>query len=94
MNAGVAAVVARPSVTGWLRLQRIETATTMHSERGRTLLTDGPFVDSKDFLGGLVIVEADDLDGALAVADELQELRGGTGAIEVRPVNEEPLLGA
>jgi hypothetical protein len=66
----------------------------MHSERGRTLLTDGPFVDSKDFLGGLVIVEADDLDGALAVADELQELRGGTGAIEVRPVNEEPLLGA
>jgi hypothetical protein len=94
MNAGVAEVVARPGVSGWLRLHRIETATTMHNERGRTLLTDGPFVDSKDYLGGLVVVEADDLDGALAVADELQELRGGAGAIEIRPVNEEPLLGA
>ena len=60
---------------------------------GRTLLTDGPFVDSKDFLGGFIIVEAENLDGALAVAGELQELQGA-GAIEVRPVREEPLIGA
>jgi hypothetical protein len=93
VNAGIAEVLARPNVTGWLRLQNVELATTVRHERGRTLLTDGPFVDSKDYLGGFIVVEAENLDGALAVADELQEVRGGTGAIEVRPVNEEDLIG-
>jgi hypothetical protein len=93
INARVAQVLARPNVTGWLRLQDVESATTLRSEQGRTLLTDGPFVDSKDFLGGLVLVEAENLDGALAVAGELQELRVA-GAIEIRPVREEPLVGA
>jgi hypothetical protein len=91
MNAGIAEVLARPNVTGWLRLQDVESATTVRHERGKTLLTDGPFVDSKDFLGGFVIVEAEDLDGALAVAGELSEL-SSAGAIEVRPVREEPLV--
>ena len=56
-------------------------------------MTDGPFVDSKDFLGGFIVVEEENLDGALAVARELQEL-GTVSAIEVRPVREEPLVGA
>jgi hypothetical protein len=94
MNAGVAEIVARPNVTGYLRLQAVESATTMRDDQGRTLLTDGPFVDSKDYLGGLVVVEAENIDVALSVAEELQQLRGGTGAIEVRPINEEPLVGA
>jgi hypothetical protein len=93
INAGIAEVLARPNVTGWLRLQDVESATTVRHEQGRTLLTDGPFVDSKDFLGGLIVVEAENLDGALAVAGELQELRAA-GAIEIRPVREEPLVGA
>jgi hypothetical protein len=93
INAGIAEVLARENVTGWLRLQDAESATTVRHEQGRTLLTDGPFVDSKDFLGGFIVVEAENLDGALAVADELQELRGA-GAIEVRPVREEDLVGA
>jgi len=93
INAGIAEVLARPNVTGWLRLQDVGSATTVRHERGKTLLTDGPFVDSKDFLGGFILVEAEDLDGALAVAGELQELQGG-GAIEVRPVREEPLVSA
>ena len=93
MNAGFAAVVARPNVTGYLRLQNVELATTVRDEQGKTLLTDGPFVDSKDFLGGFIFVEADDLDGALAVASELQEL-GLARAVEVRPVNEEELVRA
>ncbi|HEX4671438.1 MAG TPA: YciI family protein, partial [Solirubrobacteraceae bacterium] len=74
-------------------LRDADSATTVRHQRGTTLLTDGPFVDSKDFLGGFIIVEADNLDGALAVADELQELQRA-GAIEVRPVREEPLTGA
>ena len=90
---GIAEVLARPDVTGWLRLQDVETATTVRHDQGRTLLTDGPFVDSKDFLGGFILVEAENLDGALAVAGDLQELQG-TGAIEIRPVREEPLVGA
>ena len=93
INIGIAEVLARPNVTGWLRLQDVESATTVRHERGRMLLTDGPFVDSKDFLGGLIVVEADNLDGALAVADELQELRAA-GAIEVRPVREDDLVDA
>jgi hypothetical protein len=93
IDAEIAEVLARPNVTGWLRLQDVELATTVRHDQGRTLLTDGPFVDSKDFLGGFIVVEAENLDGALAVAGELQELRGG-GAIEIRPVNEEPLAGA
>jgi hypothetical protein len=93
INARIAEVLERPNVTGWLRLQEVESATTVRHEQGKTLLTDGPFVDSKDFLGGFIVVEADNLDGALALAGELQELRGG-GAIEIRPVREEPLVGA
>ena len=93
MHPGIAAVLDRPDVSGWLRLQPAESATTVRLEARRTLLTDGPFVDSKEFLGGFIIVEADDLDGALAVATELQEL-DITAAIEVRPVFEQELGGA
>ena len=93
INAGIAEALGRPNVTGWLRLQDVESATTLRCAQGRTLLTDGPFVDSKDFLGGFIVVETKNLDGALAVAGELQELRGA-GAIEIRPVREEPLAGA
>jgi hypothetical protein len=89
IDAGVAAVLARPHVTGWLRLHDSGSATTVRHEQGRTLLTDGPFVESKDFLGGFILVEAENLDGALAVAAELQALQG-TCAIEVRPVRDEP----
>jgi hypothetical protein len=89
----VTEVLERPNVTSWLRLQETETATTVRRGQGKALLTDGPFVDSKDFLGGFIVVEAEDLDGALAVADELQEIRGA-GAIEVRPVREGALTSA
>jgi hypothetical protein len=93
LKAIVDEVLARPHVTGWLRLQDVETATTLRYEQGASLLTDGPFVDSKEFLGGFILVEADNLDGALAVAEELQDARAA-GAIEVRPVRAADILGA
>jgi hypothetical protein len=93
MDPAIAAVLERPEVTGWMRLESPDSATTVRTGGRRTLLTDGPFVDSKEFLGGLILVDADDLDGALAVAAELQEL-GVTAAIEVRPVFEQELGGA
>jgi hypothetical protein len=93
VNAAIAEIVTRPNVPGYLRLQAAGAATTVRSNGSRTLLTDGPFVDSKDFLGGFILVEAENLDGAIALAAEVQQLWMG-GAIEVRPVNEEPLRRA
>ena len=93
INDGIYQVLERPNVTGWLRLRNIEAATTVRSEQGRTLLTDGPFLDSKDYLGGFILVDAENLDGALAIAGELQELRAAA-AIEIRPVLEENLVRA
>jgi hypothetical protein len=93
LTARISEALARPEVTGWLRLRNVESATTVRNERGRTVLTDGPFVDSKDYVGGFIVIEAENLDGALAVAGELQELRVG-GAIEIRPVLEDALDGA
>jgi len=91
--AEVAAVLDRPEVSGWVRLQPAESATTLRLESRKVLLTDGPFVDSKEYLAGLILVDADNLDGALAVAAELQEL-DLTVAIEVRPALEQELTGA
>jgi hypothetical protein len=106
MHPGVAAVLERPEVGGWVRLEPDGSATTVELETSggitprsgrpgvtRTLLTDGPFVDSKEFLAGVILIEAEDLDGALAVAADLQQL-GTTAAIEVRPVFEQVLKGA
>jgi hypothetical protein len=93
IDDAIAAVLARPYVTGWARLHADESATTLRSSAGKTLLTDGPFIDSKEYLAGVIVVEADDLDGALAVAQELQDTRSG-GAIEVRPVIEGLFRGA
>ena len=82
----LAALLDRPNVSGWVRLHADESATTMRNDEGRMLLIDGPFIDSKEYLGGVILIEADNLDGALAIAEELlQETRPGT-AIEVRPI--------
>ena len=93
MNPAIADVLERPQVTGWLRLRDVETATTLRRSQGTSLLTDGPFVDSKEFLAGVIVVEADTIDGALAVAEELQDTRTA-GAIEVRPVLEGDIRSA
>ena len=93
MHPAIAAVLEHPDVTGWVRLQPAESATTLGLQARKTLLIDGPFVDSKEFLGGVILVEADDLDGALAIAMQLQEL-DVTAAIEVRPVLDQELGGA
>ena len=90
----LAALLDRPEVTGWARLHAEESATTLRNDDGRMLLTDGPFIDSKEYLAGLFLIEAGNLDGALVIARELlQETRPGV-AIEVRPVLEGRFRGA
>lgn len=94
-DPGIEAVLARPDVTGWIRLHAPGSATTVTRQADKALLTDGPFIDSKEFLGGLILVEAGNLDGALAIAAELAELRPArVMAIEVRPVRGEEIRGA
>lgn len=88
IDDAIAEVLATPEVTGWARLSPADSATTLHTDDAKTLLTDGPFIDSKEYLIGLFIVEADDLDGAIAIAQRLQDGRENGGAMEVRPIVE------
>jgi hypothetical protein len=81
------AVGRSPEVVGGARLQPVDTATTVRVQGGETLLTDGPFVDAKEHVGGFVLVEAPDLDAAIDIAARLPAARMG-GAVEVRPVME------
>ena len=81
------AISRSPGVLGGERLQPVETATTVRVEDGQTLLSDGPFIDAKEHLGGFYLVEADELDEALEIAARIPVARMG-GAVEVRPVVE------
>jgi hypothetical protein len=81
------AVAQTPGIVGGERLHAAETATTVRVQDGRTLTTDGPFADTKEFLGGYFLLEADDLDTALDVAARIPAARLG-GAVEVRPIME------
>ena len=81
------AISEEPGVVAGAQLQGAETATTVRVQDGRTLLTDGPFVEAKEALGGYYVYEADDLDAALSLAARIPAARMG-GAIEVRPLVE------
>lgn len=81
----IAEVLKRPYVLNWARLRDPDSSTTVRHGVGASLLVDGPFIESKEFLAGIIVVETADLDGALAIADELQQTRTD-GAIEVRPM--------
>jgi hypothetical protein len=70
------------------RLQPPETATTVRHNGGDVVLTDGPFAEIKEAVGGFVLLECRDLDEALSWAERLPGLRGG--AVEVRPLVEFP----
>ncbi|MFC8538592.1 YciI family protein [Streptomyces sp. NPDC057249] len=65
------------------------TATTLRgSASGRPTPTDGPFPEAKEALGGYYLVEAPDLDAALALAGRLPEVAVGHSGVEIRPINE------
>jgi hypothetical protein len=66
------------------RLQPASTATTVRVRDGKTLTTDGPFAETHEHLGGYYLVEAKDLDAALAIAARIPTAR--YGSIEVRPI--------
>jgi hypothetical protein len=74
-------------VTPGVQMESPEAATTVRVEGGEVLTTDGPFVATKEALGGYLLFEADDLDAAIELAARVPAARMG-GAIEVRPIVE------
>ena len=66
------------------RLKPVADATTVRVRDGKTLTTDGPFAETREQLGGYFLVEAADLDAAIAIAAKVPTAKHGS--IEVRPV--------
>ena len=87
LYAAWGAVNQTPGITPGMELADPGTATTVRVQDGKTLTTDGPFVEVKEALGGFLVFEADDLDAAIELAARIPTARMG-GAIEIRPVVE------
>ena len=77
---------------GWFKsgdaLQSIQTATTVRVREGERLLTDGPFAETKEQLGGYYLIDVPGLDEAIEAAERLPSAR--LGSIEIRPIMEFP----
>ena len=73
-------------------LQPTSTATSVRIREGRRLVTDGPFAETREQLGGYFLIEAKNLDEAIAIAGRIPAARWGS--VEVRPVVEIPNLPA
>ncbi len=71
-------------------LQNVATATSVRIRGGKRQVTDGPFAETREQLGGYFLVEARDLDEAIGIAARIPGARKGT--VEVRPVMELPGL--
>ena len=69
-------------------LQSVEAATTVRHRQGTMSVTDGPFAETKEQLGGFILIDAHDLDEAIRIASKIPP--GRLGAIEVRPIKELP----
>jgi hypothetical protein len=67
-------------VVGGEELQGPSTATTVSRRNGKVIVTDGPFIESKEVIGGFALIEVADLDEALAMAKEWP------GTVEIRPI--------
>ncbi len=65
-------------------LQPVRTATTVRVRNGDVSITDGPFADTKEQMGGFYLIEASDLNEAIRIAGRIPSAR--TGSVEVRPV--------
>ena len=74
---------------GGNELKAISTASTVRVRNKKRAVTDGPFAETKEQLGGYYLVEAKDLDEAIALAARIPSARWGS--IEVRPINPHPM---
>lgn len=87
--ASVAGFVQSGALIAAEALEPVDTATTVRVRNGRATMTDGPFAETKEQLAGFYLLDAPDLDAALAMAAKIPPAR--EGSVEVRPVRQ---LGA
>jgi hypothetical protein len=81
------AINQTPGVTPGEQMAGPEASTTVRVKDGQTLVTDGPFVEMKEALGGYMFFDADDLDAAIELAARIPAARHG-GGIEIRPIGQ------
>jgi hypothetical protein len=79
------AVSNLPNTTGGAQLQPTNTARSVRVKNGETIVTDGPFAETKEALGGYYVIEADSASEAEEIAARVPSARLG-GTVEVRPV--------
>jgi hypothetical protein len=79
------AIADDPRMLGSAHLAPVESATTVRVPDSKPLITDGPFADTKEVFAGFFVIEADDIEAALEVAERIPATRLG-GAVEVRPL--------
>ncbi|MEV6492558.1 YciI family protein [Actinoplanes sp. NPDC051633] len=84
MQAWEADLASRDALKAGARLRPVADATSVRVRDGETLVSDGPFAETKDFVGGVAIIEAADLDEAIAVA--AGHPWAHRGVVEIRPV--------
>ena len=85
VRAEFSALADDAAAVSTVQLQPAETATCVRVAGGRTLMTDGPFADTKEVLGGFWLIEAANLDDAIELAARIPTARFG-GVVEIRPV--------
>jgi hypothetical protein len=77
----------------WLassQLAPTSAATSIRVHEGKRLVTDGPFAETREQLGGYYLIEAKDLDEAIAIGSRVPSVAAGAGTVEVRPLIERP----
>jgi hypothetical protein len=76
-----------PGIIGGEQLAPVSMATTVRVDGGETLITDGPFADTKEVFGGFYLLEASNLDEAVEIASRVPSTWMG-GSVEIRPLVE------
>jgi hypothetical protein len=83
-------LAARGQFLGASPLQPVSTATSVRVREGKRLVTDGPFAETREHLGGYFVIDAKDLNEAIGIAARIPGARWGT--VEIRPMIELPGL--
>jgi hypothetical protein len=84
---GTFAATAGSALVDGAQLEAESTATTLRTDgSGGISVTDGPFLETKEALGGYYVIEASDLDGAIKAASMLPEVQHRHSGVEIRPV--------
>jgi hypothetical protein len=81
---------AKGQFLGASPLHPVSTATSVRVRNGKPLITDGPFAETREYLGGYFMVDAKNLDDAIGIASRIPGARHGT--VEIRPVIEIPSI--